>query len=68
MKKTEQRILPAQLVESIYFFLDLGVCDKALAAALLALLLYRLSRRTADAILATRLLVCLLFLVNYFTS
>lgn len=42
--------------------MDLGACASALAAALFALLLKRLSRRTLEAMLATRLLVCLVFL------
>ena len=41
--------------------LDLGACASALAAALFALSLKRLSRSTLEAILATRLLVCLEF-------
>lgn len=63
LEKTEQETTPAQLIElNIHFFLVLGACASALAAALFALSLKRLSRNTLDAMLATRLLVCLVFL------
>ncbi len=52
-------ILPRQLRCLFYLVFLPGVWDKALPAAVLLLALVRLSRRTDEAALAARLLVCL---------
>ena len=64
---TKQKIEPdaatsGPVGRTIYFFLLLRVCDKALPAAVLLALLVRPSRNTFDAADAALGLVCLLFI------